>query len=76
MIEDGLLRRFPCATIFGIHNRPGMPLGKFLRHRHRGRGAHGARPEAGVDPLLIAAHVTTAENPYLVQLVHEAYRGR
>jgi len=29
MIEDGLFQRFPCDAIFGMHNRPGMPLGKF-----------------------------------------------
>ena len=22
MIDDGLFRRFPCETIFGMHNRP------------------------------------------------------
>ena len=25
-----------------------------------GRGAHGARPEAGIDPVLVASHITTA----------------
>ena len=73
MVEDGLFRRFPCEAIFGMHNRPGMPLGKFAVRSGammaggaffdidiEGRGAHGARPEAGVDPVLVAAHVTTA----------------
>ena len=73
MIEDGLFRRFPCDAIFGMHNRPGMPLGRFAVRSGpmmaggaffdidiEGRGAHGARPEAGVDPVLVAAHVTAA----------------
>jgi len=73
MIEDGLFRRFPCDVIFGMHNRPGMPLGKFAVRSGpmmaggaffdidiEGRGTHGARPEAGVDPVLVAAHVTAA----------------
>ena len=73
MIEDGLFQRFPCDAIFGMHNRPGMPLGKFAVRAGpmmaggaffdidiEGRGTHGARPEAGVDPLLVAAHVTAA----------------
>jgi hippurate hydrolase len=73
MIEDGLFQRFPCEAIFGMHNRPGMPLGKFSVRSGpmmaggaffdidiEGRGAHGARPEAGVDPVLVAAHVTAA----------------
>jgi hippurate hydrolase len=73
MIDDGLFARFPCEAIFGMHNRPGMPLGKFAVRAGammaggaffdidiEGRGAHGARPEAGVDSVLVAAHVTAA----------------
>ncbi|MGE5202998.1 MAG: M20 aminoacylase family protein [Acidobacteriota bacterium] len=73
MVEDGLFKRFPCDAIFGMHNRPGMPLGKFAVRAGPmmaggaffdidivGRGAHGARPEAGVDSVLVAAHVTAA----------------
>jgi hippurate hydrolase len=73
MVEDGLFKRFPCEAIFGMHNRPGMPLGRFAVRSGammaggaffdidiEGRGAHGARPEAGVDSVLVAAHVTTA----------------
>jgi hippurate hydrolase len=73
MVNDGLFDEFPCDAIFGMHNRPGMPLGKFAVRSGpmmaggaffdidiEGRGAHGARPEAGVDPLLVAAHVTAA----------------
>ncbi|MBI1943117.1 MAG: amidohydrolase [Betaproteobacteria bacterium] len=73
MVEDGLFRRFPCEAIFGMHNRPGMPLGRFAVRSGpmmaggaffdidiEGRGAHGARPEAGIDSVLVAAHVTAA----------------
>jgi len=73
MVEDGLFKRFPCDAIFGMHNRPGMPLGKFAVRSGPmmaggaffdidvvGRGAHGARPEAGVDSVLVASHITTA----------------
>jgi len=73
MIDDGLFRRFPCEAIFGMHNRPGMPLGEFAVRAGpmmaggaffdidiEGRGAHGARPEASVDPVLVACHVTVA----------------
>lgn len=73
MVEDGLFKRFPCDAIFGMHNRPGMPLGKFAVRAGpmmaggaffdidiEGRGAHGARPEAGIDSVLVAAHVTAA----------------
>ncbi len=72
MIKDGLFDRFPCDVIFGMHNRPGLAIGKFQIRAGAmmagggffdiaitGRGAHGARPEAGIDPVLIAAHITT-----------------
>jgi len=73
MVEDGLFKRFPCDAIFGMHNRPGMPLGKFAVRSGpmmaggaffdidiEGRSSHGARPESGVDSVLVAAHVITA----------------
>jgi amidohydrolase len=73
MIDDGLFKRFPCDAIFGMHNRPGMPLGKFAVRGGammaggaffdidiEGRGSHGARPEAGVDSILVASHAIAA----------------
>jgi amidohydrolase len=73
MVKDGLFDRFPCDAIFGMHNRPGLAAGKFAIRsgpmmaggayfdiRIVGRGAHGARPESGVDPVVVASHITTA----------------
>jgi amidohydrolase len=73
MVEEGLFDRFPCDAIFGMHNRPGLAVGKFQIRTGpmmaggayfdiavTGRGAHGARPEAGIDPVIIASHITTA----------------
>jgi amidohydrolase len=73
MINDGLFDEFPCEAIFGMHNRPGLAVGKFQIRPGpmmaggaffdiavKGRGAHGARPEAGVDPVLAASHITAA----------------
>jgi amidohydrolase len=73
MVKDGLFDRFPCDAIFGMHNRPGLDVGKFQIRTGpmmaggayfditvAGRGAHGARPEAGIDPVIIASHITTA----------------
>ena len=28
MIKDGLFEQFPCERIFGLHNMPGLPVGK------------------------------------------------
>ena len=73
MVEDGLFERFPSDAVFGMHNRPGLAVGKFAIRQGpmmaggaffditvEGRGAHAARPEAGVDPVLVASHITTA----------------
>jgi hippurate hydrolase len=73
MVDDGLFKRFPCDAIFGMHNRPGMALGKFAVRGGammaggaffdidiEGRGSHGARPEAGVDSILVASHIVAA----------------
>lgn len=73
MVKEGLFDRFPCDVIFGMHNMPGLPVGKFyfqpgalmasMDQFHitvRGCGGHGAIPHKAIDPVLIAAHITTA----------------
>ncbi|HUZ62584.1 MAG TPA: M20 aminoacylase family protein [Acetobacteraceae bacterium] len=73
MLEDGLFERFPCDAIFGMHNRTGMEIGRYAIRPGpiaaggaffdivvSGRGAHGARPEASIDPVLAACHITAA----------------
>ncbi len=73
MLEDRLFERFPCDAIYGMHNRPGMPVGQygirtgptaaggaFFDILVHGKGSHGARPEASIDPVLAACHITTA----------------
>jgi hippurate hydrolase len=73
MVEDGLFEKFPCDAIFGMHNRPGLPIGHFAVRagpmmaagaffdiRITGKGAHGARPETGIDPVIVAAHIAIA----------------
>jgi amidohydrolase len=73
MVADGLFDRFSCDAIFGMHNRPGLAIGKFQIRTGpmmaggayfdiavTGRGAHGARPESGIDPVLTASHIAIA----------------
>ena len=73
MVKEGLFDRFPCDVIFGMHNMPGLPVGKFffqpgalmasIDQFHitvRGCGGHGAIPHKAIDPVLVAAHITTA----------------
>ena len=38
----------------------GMAGGGYFDITVTGRGAHGARPEVGIDPVIVASHITTA----------------
>ena len=73
MLADGLLERFPCDKLFGMHNATGLEVGRyaigagpfmaggaFFDITVEGRGAHGARPEASIDPVLTAFHIGAA----------------
>jgi len=71
MIKDGALK--DVSAIFGLHGWPELPLGHVgVRNgclmastcnffiEITGRGSHGANPGAGIDPVVVAAHLTTA----------------
>lgn len=71
MIEDGLFKLFPMDAVFGMHNWPNMPVGQFgLCHGAimassntfvidiQGKGAHGAMPHLGADPIMAALHIS------------------
>ncbi len=73
MLKDGLFERFPCNAVYGMHNRPGLPVGKFITGPGAraaggaffdilitGKGAHGAHPQQSIDPVLVACHLGTA----------------
>jgi len=73
MVKEGLFDRFPMERVFGLHNWPGAPEGTFywrvgpimaavanLEVTITGRGAHGAMPHQGVDPIVIAAAIVQA----------------
>jgi hippurate hydrolase len=73
MLKDDLFGRFPCDTVFGMHNHPGLAVGKFAIRpgtmmaagaffdiHVEGRGSHGARPEVSIDSVLVASHIVAA----------------
>lgn len=73
MLDDGLLTRFPMDAMYGLHNIPGIPVGHLHTRagaimasednftiRIQGRGGHASRPQAVVDPIVIAAEIITA----------------
>ena len=73
MIEDGLFERFPVDQIYGMHNMPGLDIGRFAIRTGtimaaadffsaivEGRGGHAAQPNRTIDPVCIAAQCVTA----------------
>nr|BFD40126.1 M20 aminoacylase family protein [Pseudomonas sp. FFPRI_1] len=73
MLADGLLERFPCDALFGLHNMPGLPAGHLgfrqgpmmasqdlLNVVVEGVGGHGSMPHLAVDPLVAAASMVMA----------------
>lgn len=73
MIDDGLFIRWPCDEVYGMHNRPNLPVGEFtiapgpimgsvdeVRISIEGRGGHAARPDETIDTFPIAAALIQA----------------
>jgi amidohydrolase len=73
MIQDGLFERFPCDTVWAMHNWPGLPPGTIavkpgpmmaaadrVTITIEGKGGHGAHAYLAIDPVVVAAHVITA----------------
>ncbi len=73
MIEDGLFERFPVKGVYGLHNWPGVPLGKFAVARGpamasadrfdiivTGYGGHAAMPHLARDPIVAASEIVLA----------------
>ena len=88
MLADGLLERFPSDELFGLHNRPGMPVGHFSITPGtamaggaffdiviNGRGAHGAWPNSSIDPVIAACHIGTALQTVVARNVPPADMG-
>ena len=70
MVEEGLFDRFPMDRVFAMHNWPEVPEGEFrwragpcmaavadIEITITGKGAHGAQPHTGVDPIVVAAAI-------------------
>ena len=68
MVQEGLFERFPMDQVFGMHNWPLMPAGRFawrdgpimaavanITIEITGKGTHGAEPHLGTDPIVVAS---------------------
>ncbi|WP_136682712.1 M20 aminoacylase family protein [Falsirhodobacter xinxiangensis] len=64
MVREGVMDRFGVKEVYGIHNAPNVPFGKFLTTPGpilaavdtatvtlRGKGGHGATPHVTIDPI-------------------------
>ena len=73
MVEQGLFEKFPCESVYGMHNWPGMPVGQFgvragpmmasfdiFEIELAGRGSHAALPHTGIDPIVAASTLVQA----------------
>ncbi len=73
MVDEGLFARFPMSQVFGLHNWPALPEGVFawrngptmaavatIEITVTGRGAHGAQPHNGIDPVVVSAAIVQA----------------
>ncbi len=73
MCEDGLFDLFPVEAVYGMHNQPGLPLGKFgvrvgpsmasadmFDIEIFGKGSHAAHPHQGADPIVTGSEIVAA----------------
>ena len=72
MVDDGMMERFGITEVYGMHNLPGLEVGKFSIRpgaimaatdtfdiKVIGKGGHAAMPHLSVDPIVIAAQIVT-----------------
>ena len=73
MCDEGLMERFGVQEVYGLHNMPGLPVGRFAIRKGpmmaaadrfhikiEGRGGHAARPHDTKDPLIAAVQLVSA----------------
>ncbi|MBR0644062.1 M20 aminoacylase family protein [Plastoroseomonas hellenica] len=73
MVEEGLFDRFPCDSVFALHNDPALKVGEasvvagtVLAASDRfwitvdGVGGHASRPHQCVDPLFVGSQIVVA----------------
>ncbi|MAC77476.1 MAG: amidohydrolase [Rhodobacteraceae bacterium] len=70
MCQDGLMDRWGIQEVYGLHNAPGVPVGKFnvrpgpiqassdeFEIIVTGRGGHAAEPQTTIDTTLVACQI-------------------
>ena len=88
MIEEGLFDKFPCDTVWGMHNFPGITAGEFcvmpgpmmagfsiFEVTLTGRGAHAAMPHTGWDPIVAGSALVQALQTIVSRNTHPLEAG-
>ena len=86
MVEEGLFQRCPMSQVFGMHNWPSVPAGTFgwrngptmaavdnIEITLTGKGAHGAYPHQGIDPIVVAAAIVQSLQSVVSRNVDPVY---
>lgn len=73
MVEDGLMERWGIQQVYGMHNMPGLAIGRFATRVGplmaatdefiidiSGRGGHAAKPHSTVDPIIVGTAIVQA----------------
>ena len=73
MVEDGLMERFGIGRVFGMHNMPGLAIGRFairpgpimaataeFTATITGKGGHAAMPHKTIDPVVATSQLVLA----------------
>ncbi|MHC2000765.1 M20 aminoacylase family protein [Methylobacterium sp. CM6241] len=88
MVRDGMMERFGVETVYGLHNIPGLELGRFairpgpiMASTDRftitieGRGGHAAQPHLVIDSVLVASHVVIALQSVVARSINPLESG-
>ena len=83
MVEDGLFEKFPVEQVFGMHNWPGLEVGKIALRPGpimaaydifeltlTGKGTHAAMPHLGTDTILAGTQIVNAWQTIPSRSVH------
>ncbi|MCO5159065.1 MAG: M20 family metallopeptidase [Aquamicrobium sp.] len=73
MVDEGMMERFGISSVFGMHNMPGLPVGRFAIRPGpimaataefsiavEGKGGHAAMPHTTLDPVAAASQIVLA----------------
>lgn len=85
MVDQGLFSAFPVRAVYGMHNWPGLAMGRFAMGQGplmaafdvfeatiSGRGGHAAMPHLTADPIVAAAAIVGGLQTVASRAIHPA----